>query len=1262
MSFTRAIAIASGDALTSRQQRSLARAANDRLRFATDFPWRVAWALYNGARLVRNPLSDGLTFPAEGEFWKIYAHLKSASGYDWPLVGPGIAEGANLGSVIPQFIFGNSEMSDEPERIGALFPLRVNGLPAVTPSERWTLGKIQRGVIVEDGSAQYVPAFEAAQTLFRFAFHPLIFHGKSFGGWQPQAPQDVTHPFCAPDGMPGDRTPNRHYFWTGLSTSTPMNGLQGTVTTNGAGQPVVTYGGSCPCNTFYSTSGHVLYIADLPFAWYVHVWDGTTDVSGNCIVKVDRLDKSLWVEGPYSGAPEARHSDYPHLLRTAWHYVSEFRGTESQRTPDTFSIEPIAFDAQKFYTRQYPLAPAYGRLEAGGIVAVYPWVAFFAEETMQFNTIADLRAITTDVLATLTEHRIVRLAGHTTPGDPGGGGMLWQPTSTATDDNGSVVQPTAVTGAGRFVRLLLGGQRPCPEMFGGAADSTIGADTHVTAGTDNALPIERCMAAYGTCELGEGTYGISRFLSFTNPAFQFSGQGHQRSHLALFDNGSIAHASLFAWGTFFPDAMVTSMTAAGAEIRNLHFYNNGFNRRVADRPGYLQPMSKPIALVGYDQRVHGCRFNGLSAASGSTGGVRTPGLPEAHCVSCSLLPVATAWDYSADWVLYEGPKIIDNIWEGPLAPQTDPLDFPPLGAPSMSPEITCLLVNGFDRGEITGLASVSSGSTALTSATPLFESWMAGQWFILGTERLVLLSVTSPTAATLVAPATVAHNSEFFQITKYVRRMYSQPEIRGNCFRDLKIWRTSDTDKQLRAIHGVTIGGSTNARVVDNQFERIDGAAFYVDNGTLLFGSISGNRMERCYSGIVLIYQSYAFQPGGAGAWAFGLVIRDNVGRHGLEAVERLDAVYLDAAGTAVKVTVYSENVTNLIKVYNDVSDLVSADMMHPATPSTRKQTAVVENVTVSGNDFQAFGNFFGFGCLYFSNYRSEGSFHNCSIENNILGAWHWVESSQTWLGSDYREALVGYGVVLGMAVSQNYNPRGATLPVYLTSSQCYYYPPTGTDMPFGYTQDYTLSLDWNTPSGNLTNAPVVPDNGGLIYLGMESGGADNNSSLPYRFSKVTLLFGATWPPKIVLPKTTAADYGPIGPNDIYNGTAIDLQNFGAGPVDFYRLMGFIDTLSRTGGVATIVTLEPHGLSGGETLKISPTVSGHADFATDGATVTVLDLKSFTYASTGADLAAETDAGSVTKVLSLALAVGNALRVIARPSGYQGSVVLGTLI
>ncbi len=60
-------------------------------------------------------------------------------------------------------------------------------------------------------------------------------------------------------------------------------------------------------------------------------------------------------------------------------------------------------------------------------------------------------------------------ADHGTPGDGGGAQFYWSSTSTATDDNGSVIKPSAVSGAGRW--LMMPGPRNVLQ-FGAKCDST----------------------------------------------------------------------------------------------------------------------------------------------------------------------------------------------------------------------------------------------------------------------------------------------------------------------------------------------------------------------------------------------------------------------------------------------------------------------------------------------------------------------------------------------------------------------------------------------------------------------------------------------------------------------------------------------------------------------------------------------------------------------------------------------------------------------
>lgn len=67
---------------------------------------------------------------------------------------------------------------------------------------------------------------------------------------------------------------------------------------------------------------------------------------------------------------------------------------------------------------------------------------------LEETSIANLRAIT----YTPKDGQLVDLLGYYTPGDGGGGQFYWDATSTATDNNGTIIKVTAIT-TGRWIRL-----------------------------------------------------------------------------------------------------------------------------------------------------------------------------------------------------------------------------------------------------------------------------------------------------------------------------------------------------------------------------------------------------------------------------------------------------------------------------------------------------------------------------------------------------------------------------------------------------------------------------------------------------------------------------------------------------------------------------------------------------------------------------------------------------------------------------------------
>lgn len=72
-----------------------------------------------------------------------------------------------------------------------------------------------------------------------------------------------------------------------------------------------------------------------------------------------------------------------------------------------------------------------------------------------------------------------------------------------------------------------------------------------------------------------------------------------------------------------------------------------------------------------------------------------------------------------------------------------------------------------------------------------------------------------------------------------------------------------------------------------------------------------------------------------------------------------------------------------------------------------------------------------------------------------------------------------------------------------------------------------------------------------------------------------------------------------------------------------------INSISRTNNVATVICSTPHGLNNGDTVGINISTSGYTSFAAANATITYVNLTTFTYNSTGDDLGTTSVTGNV---------------------------------
>lgn len=346
ITFTRAPIVTTGEAVRSRDLRGLARAFSDRIRSGLgDCAWRIGYWWLSPFRLVRNSDASGFLFPPIGEFLETYAHLdpKNAT---WPVAGPGAPEGANVASQMMGFIFGLEAANVQPEDIrltdpeGGGIPIWLGTRPPETPSEYWTLAKIQRGAYDPATGALSNGAMWIAQSHAYLQPGSRSMHGYQFGGYVPGPSKGLD---CAP---PADGSP------------TPIN-WQWTFTNLKTGA-VLIYG-SCPEDPTALAGGAPFYTLDNIVLFHN---DGSIDV----------LPKKDWIDGPYVDNPRLRKLFNGAPERAMNAFIKDFRGVNQR--PEKWTEEDgwnsQAFDFQRFFESQYLLAPARGLDIDGTLFERYP--------------------------------------------------------------------------------------------------------------------------------------------------------------------------------------------------------------------------------------------------------------------------------------------------------------------------------------------------------------------------------------------------------------------------------------------------------------------------------------------------------------------------------------------------------------------------------------------------------------------------------------------------------------------------------------------------------------------------------------------------------------------------------------------------------------------------------------------------------------------------------------------------------------------------
>lgn len=391
LGFPTAPEVAPGDLVKSSQINGLVDAYNARLVSGIGDGHRRILAMVAGmCRNLRNSDASGFLHPATLEFLESYQNIDPESD-SWPATDFGDPEGINVNAPWGAFVGGNlaGGIDAEADRLAAV-PLLVGGLPPADAWDLWTLGKGQRGGIVEVSGEDVVasPALYASSSYQTIRFRNTQPQGMSFGNWQP-GPEilstDCDDPLVA-DGFPAPI--NYEIKFTAISM----------------GYSDITFAGTCqpgpdisPSNKYDS---HVAWITTTPWAYYVWLNNGT----------LYALPTQHYVEGPYTGPPRLRRRDSEMFNRTFNSFIRGWRGDElitgDQEPAAPPSGDPLeqwnvmAFDVQRFMTRQYLLAPAFGTWDDPNVAVEYPRWEFTGATLAADSTLAYYAGGTSRTIAT----------------------------------------------------------------------------------------------------------------------------------------------------------------------------------------------------------------------------------------------------------------------------------------------------------------------------------------------------------------------------------------------------------------------------------------------------------------------------------------------------------------------------------------------------------------------------------------------------------------------------------------------------------------------------------------------------------------------------------------------------------------------------------------------------------------------------------------------------------------------------------------------
>lgn len=254
------------------------------------------------------------------------------------------------------------------------------------------------------------------------------------------------------------------------------------------------------------------------------------------------------------------------------------------------------------------------------------------------DTLTALRALSAGAYAT------VYVLGHTTAGDGGGGPFIWIASSTATDNDGTIIRPGSAPATGRWIRQAQPGSVISAVWFGATCDGT---DQHaaIQAALDAAalagggkvlLPMSTTACNVGTTGLtisdytvlsGPGTRQLAQLTySGTSRAIQITGDraGLARMYITTTNaasDGVQIGPGILRWNTI-EDVTIHSTTSGASTGRGLFFFKStdgGYSGDFYGRSVFTLHFKYGWLATGVDATntwthmvCDNCAFNGYS--------------------------------------------------------------------------------------------------------------------------------------------------------------------------------------------------------------------------------------------------------------------------------------------------------------------------------------------------------------------------------------------------------------------------------------------------------------------------------------------------------------------------------------------------------------------------------------------------------------------------------------------------------------------------